>query len=470
MPTIKPLTRALLSALALAALLALATPATARERDLIVLAVGPETTEILRRLGEPLARAADLPPEEVRFHVVLNPALNAFALPNRNIVFNSGLLLAVKDRDELAGVMAHEIGHLKAGHHLQLEALTKRLSIQTMISAAAGLIAAMASRNGQVGQAVISGGAGSAQLDMLEAIRNKESQSDRIAVSLLAKTGFNPEGLASFMNRLVQQQRISTLPPPYLLTHPITTERLLDSKRMAAEEPRSTPRAGDVEENLLLARARSVLEAESNEYPEESIVRFQSRLRLEPNDLALEQGLAESLRAAGRLPEAEALWNKLLKNHPGDPYLLRHRGVTRTELGLFAEAAKDFEEASLKLPEQPDLLFRQAFAFKELKKPREAIRILRKLASKDPDEPRYWYLLGLVESDAGHAGEGHLAMGRYNALILERNNALWHFQEAIRLLPNGSTEQAIAREELKQARKIEVKRAPEEGERERKRR
>ncbi|MBF0418191.1 MAG: tetratricopeptide repeat protein, partial [Magnetococcales bacterium] len=396
MPTIMPHLRALLLSLTLVGLLTLAVPATARDKELIVLAVGPETTEILRRLGEPLARAADLPPEEVRFHVVLNPALNAFALPNRNIVFNSGLLLAVKDRDELAGVMAHEIGHLKAGHHLQLEALSKQLSIQTMISAAAGMIAAMASRNGQVGQAVISGGAGAAQLDMLEAIRNKESQSDRIAISLLAKVGFNPEGLASFMNRLVQQQRISTLPPPYLLTHPISTERLLDSKRMAAEEPITTPHKADQADNLLLARARMVLEAESSEFPEESITRFQSRLRLEPNDLALEQGLAEALRAAGRLPEAEALWNKLLKNHPKDPYLLRHRGVTRIELGRFAEAARDLEEASALLPDQPDLRFRMAFALKEQKRPEEATRILRKLASKEPDEPRYWYLLGLV--------------------------------------------------------------------------
>ncbi|MEO5346835.1 MAG: M48 family metalloprotease [Magnetococcus sp. YQC-9] len=469
MPTIQQFARCLILSLPLFWTLFLSDHAHAasREKDLIVLAVGPESTELLRRLSEPLARAANLPPEEVHFHVVLNSALNAFALPTRDIVLNSGLLLAVKNRDELAAVMAHEIGHLKAGHHMQLEALSRRMSIQTLISAAAGMIATIASRNGQVGQAMITGGASSAQLDMLEAIRNKETQSDRIAISLLAQAGFNPDGLASFMNRLMQQQRISTLPPPYMLTHPITTERLLDSQRLATETPRPTPRKNDRDDNLLLARARAILEAETHDSPEDSVLRFQSRLRLEPNDLALEQGQAEALRAAGRLPEAEAAWNKLLKNHPGDPYLLRHRGVTRIEMGRFEEAVQDLEEASVKLPDQLDLQFRKAFALKELKKPEEAIRILRKLAARQPNEPGFFYLLGLCEGEAGHGGEGHLALGRYHALIMDRNNAIWHFQEAARILPNGSVEQSIAREELKHARKMEVKREPEEGERRR---
>ncbi|MBF0273516.1 MAG: M48 family metalloprotease [Magnetococcales bacterium] len=438
-----------------------------KEPNLVVLAMGPETTELLRRIGEPLAQAADLPPKEVRFHVVLNPTLNAFAMLNRHIVLNSGLLLAVRDRDELAGVMAHEIGHLKAGHHLQLESLSQKLSIQTLITTAAGILAGVASRDGRVSQAMITGGMASAQTNMLESIRRKESQADRLAVSLLARTGFNPDGLARFMNRLVQQQRIASLPPPYLLTHPITTERLLDAQRMASEEPANANNRPDQKENQLLDRMRAILEAETHDSPEESIQRFRERLKLDPGNLALEQGLAESLRAAGKLPEAETLFNTLVKQYPNDPYLLRHRGVTRIEMGRFAEAEQDLKAAIAGLPDQADLQFRLAFALKEQQKPLESIRILRQLAAQYPDEPRYFYLLGICESQAGHPGEGHLAMGRHNVLIQERDNAIWHFREAMRLLPAGSPERDIAQREEKLAKEMERKPEPQEKERKR---
>ncbi|MBF0127360.1 MAG: M48 family metalloprotease [Magnetococcales bacterium] len=444
-----------------------ATSARANEsREPVVLATGLETTELLRQIGEPLAKTANLPTREVQFHVVLNPTLNAFALPNRHIVFHSGLLLAVKDRDELAGVMSHEIAHLMAGHHIQIETLSKKLSIQTMISAAAGILAGVASGSSQVGQAVMTGGAASAQTTMLEAIRRRESQADTLAVNLLARSGFNPDGLTGFMNRLVRQQQISALPPPYLMTHPISTERLMDVRRLAQEALPSTPRRPDKDENQLLARAQAILEAETHDSPDQIANQLRNRLKLDPDNLALRSGLAEALRSAGRLPEAETLLGALLKNSGKDPYLLRNRGLVRIEMGKYPEAEQDLRAALALRPDDKDLRYRLAFTLTEQKKNQDANRILRQLTAQHPDEPRFFYQLGLVEGQAGHAGDGHIAMGRYFMLLQEKKNAIWHFQEAMRLLPANSPEQNIARNELAQAKKIE----PEVMKMERKRR
>ncbi|MEO5334494.1 MAG: tetratricopeptide repeat protein [Magnetococcus sp. YQC-5] len=427
----------------------------AEEPDLVVLASGPETTELLRQIGEPLAMAAELPAKEIHFHVVLNSTLNAFAMLNRHIVLNSGLMLAVQDRDELAGVMAHEIAHLKAGHHLQLQAMSKKYSLQTMITAAAGILATLASRDTQIGQAVMTGGAASAQTSILEGIRRKEAQADRLAISLLSDAGFNPDGLAGFMNRLVRQQQISTLPPPYLLSHPISTERLMDTQRMAKEVASTQPRRPDATENQLLARAQAILEAETNASPEEAANQFRNRLKLDPDNLALGQGLAESLRSAGRLPEAETQCNAMLKTRPKDAYLLRQRGLIRIEMGKNPEAEQDLRAALALLPDNPDLRFRLAFVLKELKKPLDASRMLRQLTAQYPNDPRYFYLLGITDGQGGREGEAHIAMGRYYALIQDKKNALWHFQEAIRLLPPTSPDHAIAKSELVQTRKME---------------
>lgn len=449
------LTRAA-SALLLLLTLLFASTGIAQEAPLIVLTTGPETTELLQMIGEPLAQAADLPPKEIKYHVILNPALNAFALLNQHIVFNSGLLLVVKDRDELAGVMAHEISHLKAGHHMQLQNLSKKLSIQSLITTAAGILAGVVTSNSQIGQAVVTGGLASSQASVLEAIRRKEAQADNVAIELLIKAGFNPNGLADFMHRLVRQQQISTLPPPYLLTHPISTERLMDTRRMAQESTPTTPRRPNKEENQLLARAQAVLEAETNPAPEEGIIQFRNRLKLDPDNLALNQGLAESFRSAGRLAEAETLFTSLLKkSKTSDPYLLRNRGFVRIEMGKYVEAEQDLQAALKLLPKNEDLLFRLAFTLKELKKPLDASRLLRQLTATHPNEPRYFYLLGLTDGQAGHEGEGHIAMGRFYTLTQEFKTAIFHFQEAIRLLPANSTEQAIAKNELLQTRKLE---------------
>ncbi|MBF0429554.1 MAG: tetratricopeptide repeat protein, partial [Magnetococcales bacterium] len=182
---------------------------------------------------------------------------------------------------------------------------------------------------------------------------------------------------------------------------------------------------------------------------------FSNRLRLDPDNLALNQGLAECLRSAGRLPEAEILMNSLIKNKKSDPYLLRNRGLVRIEMGKHQEAEQDLRDALALLPDNADIQFHQAFALKELKKPQDASRILRQLIAQNPNEPRYFYLLGIAEGQRkGHEGEGHLAMGRYYALIQQKKNALWHFQEAMRLLPTKAPEREIAQTEWKQAQEI----------------
>ncbi len=440
-------------------------PTEATERKLIVLATGPETTELLRKIGESLARTAKLPPKELQFHVVLNPTLNAFALPNRHIVLNSGLLLAAKNRDELAGVMAHEIGHLKASHHLQLNSLSQKLSVQSLITTAAGILAGVVTGDGQIAQAIITGGGASSQSAILNAIRRKESQADSVAVELLTQTGFDPEGLVGFMNRLTQQQQLTTLPPPYLLTHPISQERVMDIRRLIAITHSTTPPRPDKEENQLLATSQAILEAGTSDSPEAMANLMRSRLKYDPDNLALNQGLAEALRSAGRLQQAEQLMTTLINNgRQENPYLLRNRALVRIEMGKYVEAEKDLRTALNQLPDNADIRFHWAFALKEQKKTLEAIRILRRLTAQYPNEPRFFYLLGLAEGEAKHEGEGHIALGRYYALIQERNNTIWHFQEAVRLLPTNSPEQKIAKNELIQARKMKPELDPTEKE------
>ncbi|MEO5341040.1 MAG: tetratricopeptide repeat protein [Magnetococcus sp. MYC-9] len=429
-------------------------------KNSVTLVTGPETSDLLHVLGEPLQRAAGLQAGDVHFHVMLDSRLNAMALPGQRIIFNSGLLLAVRDRDELASVMAHEMGHLSAGHHIQLESSMKDMAVQTMIAFAAGIAAGVATGSGQLSQAAITGSAAAAHSALLDSMREKETQADRLAIRYMNSAGFDPQGMVRFMERLNREQRISHVPPPYLLTHPLSSQRLLESQQQLegqSAEGGSSPRAqagarsrSGAEDNALLARVQAVLEAGTTEDLNGLIARFRKRLELDPADFAGRYGLAVAERYMGQLPAAIADLELLLRQQPGDPYLLRERGLVRLELGQPEEAEADFRAALKRQPRrtQGDLLYRLAFALHEQEKWAESMRILRPLTLEHPLVAEYFYLLGVVEGKQGHLGASHLALARHFYLTMEKKMARWHYKEAIRLFASSEAGKAIARDEL----------------------
>ncbi|MBF0162161.1 MAG: M48 family metalloprotease [Magnetococcales bacterium] len=437
----------------------------------ITLVTGPEAADLLRTLGEPLQRAAGLQGGEIHFHVMLDNSLNAMALPGQHIIFNSGLLLAVQERNELAAVMAHEIAHLSAGHHIQLESTLKEMAVQTMVAFAAGLAAGIATGNAQVAQAAITGGTAASRSGLLESMREKETQADRLAIRYLLQAGFDPQGMVRFMERINREQRISNVPPPYLLTHPLSAQRLTESQQQIEALSTSTPpgtqprgplakasRSGsaapspadEAAENALLARVQAVLEASGSDDIHGLIGRLRQRLSREPDHFPSRYGLAVAERYMGQLSEASRDLEALLKRHPQDPYLLRERGMVRLEQGNPAAAEQDFRAALRHQSRQTnaDLQYRLAFSLQEQEKWGEASQILRPLTLENPLIAEYFHLLGVVEGKQGHLGASHLALARHFYLTLEKKMARWHYKEAIRLFDNGDTGKNIARDEL----------------------
>ncbi|MBF0116874.1 MAG: M48 family metalloprotease [Magnetococcales bacterium] len=442
----------------------------AADRKGITLVTGPETADLLQALGEPLQKVAGIRSGEIHFHVILDGALNAMALPGQHVVLNSGLILAVRDRDELASVIAHELAHLAAGHHIQLEGTLKDVTLRTMAAMAAGIAAGVASGNGQIAQAAIIGGSAASQSTILDVMRDKEAQADRLAIHYLLEAGFDPRGMVHFMERINREQRISNLPPPYLMSHPLSSQRLMESQQQIdallasraavkvlsqREEPSDAPSSAAIEQaqeahQFLLARAQAVLEAGTNPDLNGVIARFRKQLNFDPDNLATRYGLAVAERYMGQLSAAETDLGTMLKKRPTDPYLLRERGLLRLEQGKPEIAESDFRSALQHQPKKTnaDLLYRLAFALNEQEKWAEASRILRPLSLENPLAAEYLYLLGVVEGKQNRLGASHLALARYHYLIAEKKMAKWHYAEAMRQFANGDAGKNIARDEM----------------------
>lgn len=415
------------------------------KQETIQLVTDAETVDLLTDLGQPLVAAAGLPEGLVRFHVMLNSALNAFALPTGEIVLHSGLVLAAANRDELAAVMAHEIAHLAAGHHVQLKSESRTLALQTLIAAMVGVAAGVVADDPEIAQAAILGGAAGGTSALLASVRQKETQADRLAVQLLARVGYDPEGLTAFMAKLEQSNRFASQPPPYLRSHPVSGERVAEARDMAERNRPATPRAD--RESSRLTRVRAKLTAAIATDASEAEARFQRQLTLAEDPIALRYGIALSRRYAGHLEAAEAELTALLKELPGDPYLLRERAMTHMEGNRAALAEADLREALTRRPKSVDLRYQLAFVLNEEDELPEASRILYRLTTEEPREAKAFHLLGLVEGKRKLMGWSHLALARSYRLTGEKGSARWHYREAEKSLPTGSPEQLAAARE-----------------------
>jgi beta-barrel assembly-enhancing protease len=413
----------------------------------MVLISGAETNDFLNKIGKPILNAAGINPESVKFHIMRDTALNAMALPSKDIIFNSGIILKAQNIDEIAGVMAHEIAHLSAGHHSKLKSELKNVSLQTMLLGVLGVTAGVLSGNSKVGQASMVSSAASGQAIMLANQRQKETQADRLAIRYLAKAGYEPHGLTTFMERIQQEQKNTFMPPPYLLSHPMSSSRIVEIEELANEIRPETllPKANKQKLNRIKAK----LLAASTDVPSIAINKLKYRLKKNPNDFSIRYGLAIALRYAGKLSESQTFLDRLITDNPKDPYILRERGRTYIDWGRPAQAQIDFQAALKYLPKSQDIQYWLAFAFKEQNKFKKASRILHRLTSKYPKKASYFYLLGITEGKSGKLASGHLALGRYYGLIHDLRNAKWHLDEAIRLYPPQSSGENNAKVEKK---------------------
>ncbi|MEO5378176.1 MAG: M48 family metalloprotease [Magnetococcus sp. DMHC-6] len=426
----------------------------AEEKDNhIRLVVDPEIIDLLDTLGKPLTQAAHLPDERVLFHVLLDPTLNAMALPNQHILINSGLILASADEDELASVLAHEIGHLTAGHHIQLQSEARNVAIQTLVLSAIGLGAGLATGSDALTQGSIVGSTAAAQAAMLDSSRQKERQADQLGVEYLLQAGYDPIGSIHFLQRIERQQRLSNIPPPYLLTHPLSSQRLIAIQTLI-DQTKPTPHKNRLPKGQF-QRVRAKLEAGTSDNPTQTAELFKNQIKTISADknaplddtanrlFAARYGLTLSIYYAGRLPEALDGINQLQDSDKIDPYLLRERGLIHLELGQFKHALNDFNTALQQKPNEKDIKYRLALTYKELGNYEQSSQILRQLTAEHATMTNAFYLLGQVEFLRHNQGSSHLALARYHRLLLENDNAIWHYREAIRLFPKNSPEKGL---------------------------
>ncbi|MFC3552313.1 M48 family metallopeptidase [Lysobacter cavernae] len=146
---------------------------------------------------------------------------NAFALPGGKIGVNTGIFTVAKNQDQLAAVIAHEIGHVVSRHHD--ERITKQQSTSTLLGIGSAILGS-AYGSGAANAAGQLGGAAAQTFYLLPNSRTQESEADVVGQQLAAKAGFDPRQAVNLWQNMIAAS--SARPPQWLSTHPDPQSRI----------------------------------------------------------------------------------------------------------------------------------------------------------------------------------------------------------------------------------------------------
>ncbi|MBW2269066.1 MAG: M48 family metalloprotease [Deltaproteobacteria bacterium] len=180
--------------------------------------------DYVREMGEELVAQAGPQPFTYRFYVVYDDEINAFAGPAGHIYVHTETIQKARNASELAGVIAHEVGHVAERHIAE----NYNRSRNTQIGADVLTLGASILGGGMAGDAAALG-TGLAAIGLLNSFgREAERESDVFAVRVMAGAGWDPNGLLTFFELLRHEEPRGG--PTFLSSHPATADRIVATR------------------------------------------------------------------------------------------------------------------------------------------------------------------------------------------------------------------------------------------------
>lgn len=277
----------------------------------------PEVVNIVNRIGYRLVKAVGSNPASYHFLVVHEDQPNAFAIPGGYIFIFDGLLTQIKSEDEIAGVLAHEMGHVERNHFFKDSKKIAALDIAT--------IAAILLGGGNMAAATI---AGAANIDMrLQFSRENEAEADTYALRYLKQAGYSPKVLLDFFDDLIRYERFNPQSvPAYLATHPDLESRRNKVANFVMREAGET--GGEthgkiIDQNMMeWERALAVLVSHDQKWKEESSLLQTLRIDDMPEGVREEMKdylLGVAYMKEGRFDDAILKYLSAIQRNSGNP-------------------------------------------------------------------------------------------------------------------------------------------------------
>ena len=368
-----------------------------------------EIADYLNTLGNRLVSAGAASRQEFEFFLILDPQVNAFALPGGFIGVNSGLILAAQSESELASVLSHEIAHVTQ-HHVSRMLVAQK---QAMITSLAGLaIAILASRvSSQMSEAALVASQAASVQSSLNFTRDNEREADRVGFQTLEQAGFDPQAMPLFFERLQHATRFyETAAPSYLRTHPLTYERIADMQNRAQNLPyRQVP--DGLEFQLIRAKLKAAQDS-----PQDSVAFFEESLKERKylSEAASRYGLVAALIRSKAYARAKQELQTLRNTVGPSPIIDRLAAQLYEAAGDIAMALQTYRKALTTYPGYRALIYDYADALVRSRQPEEALKLVESRLQYTLSDYRLYQLQAKCYAALNKSLQQHRALAEAN--------------------------------------------------------
>jgi len=413
----------------------------------------PFLSDYLEQLLYKLVSHSELEDRRLELITINNPSMNAFAVPGGVIGIHTGLFRYAKSEHQLSSVLAHEIAHLSQRHFARRVEAQRKNTAATLAGMLASLVLA-ATVGGDAGLAGLTASQAASQQSSLNYSRQNEQEADRLGLKTMVSAGMDPRAMSAMFEEMLRITRYTgSRPPEFLLTHPLTENRVADARNRINQLP---PRQYLDNLEFHLMRARALIAIDNN--ASVSLNRFQHELQGNTlNSQAARYGVVLSYIALGNYTKAKESLKLLLQKSPNNlTYQMADIDLDRAQKKYDRAISKAKKLLAYRSDSYP-LRISLAESYLKANRYLESEQMLDTLTLSHPNSPEVWFQLAEVRGLAGNISGVHQARARYFILNGVFDQARDQLGYARKLLVNDFKQTAIIDQQLRDLAKLEEK-------------
>lgn len=317
--------------------------------------------------------------------------INAFATPGGLIAVNSGLITQSRRVDELVSVLAHEVAHISQRH---FDRRQNNKATDLLISLGGLVASAVIAQNDPKAASAVAAGSQAYMIDkQLAFSREQEKEADRIGMQIMQAAGYDPKAMPAFFALLSKQHGAIGYVPEFVLTHPLTQNRLSEAL-LRANHSKFVPtkQHGYAQQQFLYMKWRLLALADAANMAH---IRHVANATSEASEAAKLALVTAYLRLGDKasMQNAQKVLHTLQKTHAEHSLYMLLQAQLWRDTGKLTKAKALLAKGLALYPESRSLRLMQANTLRLLGEYQPAIALLKPLAANNKRDVVVWQAL-----------------------------------------------------------------------------
>jgi predicted Zn-dependent protease len=280
--------------------------------------------------------------------------------------------------------------------------------------------------------------------------RQLEMESDTLGARYMAAAGYDPKGTIAFLKTLDQERALNPIDvPAYIMSHPITQERVANAELVVKSLGATQPRPDDP---ATLKKVQTIIRMERTTGRDAVVSEYEKLVQKNPQNPEALYLLGFAQQLQGQLSQAQRNYEKARHLRPNNAGLQRDLGRLYGQIGDFIAAREAFDQAAALEPSEPLTYLYMGEMLEKSGDLRSAAGAYLNAQNLAPLWDRPPHQLGIVYGKLDRQGDGYYYLGRAHLLQDEDERAIADFERALKLIGANSPRGQLIKEELNSIR------------------